>query len=309
MAIRKTTKGKGRNYLSVKEGAGNAYGDFLKSGSHYVYLHKKPNSGEVFYVGLGKYFRCNQVSERNRNRYWFSIYNKYGRYVEIVKKDLTLKEAKLLEIDCIEKYNPVANFTKGGDYCSCAQKIQIHSYDLSGNYVSSYESIMAANIQLNKSIKSQVIRRVLNKENRMCYGFMWRTVKSNKISEYKRAASYKIKKIHCYNKDGFYHKSYDKVSDVFKDGFSRTGVSNVINKLDKTANGYFFNEKKIDVLKIVKPKPALKKPRKVINNITGEIFESISKASKEVCCGTETLRRKLTGERRNNTNMSFYYEE
>jgi hypothetical protein len=309
MAIRKTTKGKGRNYLSTKEGAGNASGDFLKSGEHYVYLHRKPKTNEVFYVGLGKYFRCNQVCASHRNKYWNSIYNKYGRIVEIVNSGLSVEEAKLLEIENIKIYKPVANLTKGGDYCSCAQKIQVHSYSLLGDYVNSYESIMAANITLDKNPKSQVIKRALDKENSMCYGFMWRTSKLKKISPYKKSPAYNIKKIHCYNENGFYIKSYNKVSDVIKDGFSRTGVSNVMNKLDRTTNGCFFNEKKTHALKIVKPKPALKKSRKVIDVITGEIFQSIGKASKKASCGTETLRRKLTGKRRNNTNMIFYYEQ
>ena len=43
------------------------YGDFTRSGRHYVYYHCLPYNGEVFYVGLGKNNRCNQVNQRNNN--------------------------------------------------------------------------------------------------------------------------------------------------------------------------------------------------------------------------------------------------
>lgn len=305
--IRKTTKGKGRNYLSTSEGAGmTAAGSFLRNEKHYVYLHRIPETNEVFYVGLGKYNRCNQVSKGNRNKYWINIYNKYGRTVEVVEKDLTLDEAKSLEVEYIKYYSPKCNLTKGGDAAPNSKKIEVHSYDLKGNYISSYESILDAVISNGGSFKSNAVSKALDKQGRTAYGLMWRTNKEDKIASYKKPLVHNTKEIHCYNKEGCYIKSYAKVKDVIKDGFSRTGVSNVINKNNKTCGGCFFNEEKHDNIYVKHVKPALKKPKKVIDNSNGVVYESISEAAKAINCNRETLRRKLIGQRSNNTNMSYY---
>ena len=291
--------------LSVKKGAGNAFGDFLRSGEHYIYFHRNPFTDEIFYIGLGKYFRCNQVCKGHRNKYWTSIYEKYGRSVEIVKSGLTLDEAKKLEIEYIAKYNPRANFTKGGDGISDVLKVKVYSYDLDGNYVASYESLTEAQVKMTGSPLGTSISRVLDKQNRSRYSFMWSSSKKKKIPPYKKTGAVNIKEIHCYDSQGLYVTSYKKIANVVKDGFSRTGVSNALNKNNKTCSGHFFSESKFDSIS-VSYCPALKESKKVICNKTGKIFSSIQEASNYLGCNRETLRRKLNGLRRNNTNMSIY---
>lgn len=61
-----------------------------------VYIHKKKNSNEVFYVGIGE-FEKRAYSKDSRNRWWKFIVNKYDYDVEITHKDLIWEEACVIE--------------------------------------------------------------------------------------------------------------------------------------------------------------------------------------------------------------------
>lgn len=52
----------------------------------YVYIHRKADTGEVFYVGKGRGTRCNNF--RDRNNYWKRTYLKHGVIVEKVLTNL-----------------------------------------------------------------------------------------------------------------------------------------------------------------------------------------------------------------------------
>ena len=85
-----------------------------------LYQHLKPN-GEIFYIGIGK---CEKraYNKFNRNKHWKNIVNKYGYIVEILYNNLTIKEAKQLEIYLIKYYGRndlktgiLCNMTNGGE--------------------------------------------------------------------------------------------------------------------------------------------------------------------------------------------------
>lgn len=68
---------------------------------YYVYLHRRKDSGEVFYIGKGKNKR--HLSSRDRNKDWKRIVNEYGFYSEIIKENLTNEDASTLEFSLIAK--------------------------------------------------------------------------------------------------------------------------------------------------------------------------------------------------------------
>ena len=93
---------------------------------HFVYIHKNPCNGEVFYVGQGskhggKMERA--YSKRSRSRWWNNYVNKHGLpIVEIVSIDITKEEADKLEMNLIKFYGRkdlnegnLVNLTDGGD--------------------------------------------------------------------------------------------------------------------------------------------------------------------------------------------------
>jgi hypothetical protein len=87
---------------------------------YYVYIHRRKDNNEVFYVGKGKGKRAYSTS--GRNKYWRNVYNKAGRTVEIVEKELSEASAFLLEIELIKFYREcnttLTNITDGGEGCS-----------------------------------------------------------------------------------------------------------------------------------------------------------------------------------------------
>jgi len=94
----------------------------MEDNNWYVYRHLKPN-GEVFYIGIGRaknYKRAN--SKYGRNSYWTNLVNKYGYHAEILSHNLSVDEAKDLEVLLISWYKRIdccggtlVNLTDGGD--------------------------------------------------------------------------------------------------------------------------------------------------------------------------------------------------
>jgi len=91
---------------------------------YYVYIHKKADTGEVFYVGKGTvrkrrksvdYERANCASKRNG--YWANTVNKHGLVVEIVASFISDKDSQRFEIKLIAEYgrDKLVNMTNGGD--------------------------------------------------------------------------------------------------------------------------------------------------------------------------------------------------
>ena len=91
--------------------------------NYYVYIHRKKDNNEVFYVGISrqeKYFRVN--TKTGRNPIWNNIVNKYGFIGEVLYSNLSKEDACLIEKALIKSYGRIntntgvlANLTAGGD--------------------------------------------------------------------------------------------------------------------------------------------------------------------------------------------------
>lgn len=84
---------------------------------HYTYLHRRNDSGAVFYIGKGSASRAH--SSRGRSEYWSRIVKKAGRTVEILAPWRTEREAfdhEVFLISCFRSMGaPIVNMTDGGD--------------------------------------------------------------------------------------------------------------------------------------------------------------------------------------------------
>ena len=88
--------------------------------NYYVYRHRRNDTNEVFYVGIGK--RNRAKSKRYRNLYWHNTVNKYGYTVEVIQENITWEEACEFEIFLISLYGRkdlgtgcLVNMTDGGE--------------------------------------------------------------------------------------------------------------------------------------------------------------------------------------------------
>lgn len=86
-----------------------------------VYLHKRNDTNEVFYVGIGKTPR-RAFSKDMRNRHWKHIVEKVGYIVDILVSETPWEDACKIEKLLIEKYGRkdlglgnLVNMTDGGD--------------------------------------------------------------------------------------------------------------------------------------------------------------------------------------------------
>lgn len=85
-----------------------------------VYQHRRLDTNEIFYVGIGKNEK-RAYATSGRNSYWNNVVKKTGYVVEIVCRDITYEEACFLEIALIAKYGrsdlnegSLTNMTDGG---------------------------------------------------------------------------------------------------------------------------------------------------------------------------------------------------
>lgn len=89
-----------------------------------VYVHKNPQTRQVFYVGIGvNKERAYKFKGKQRNQYWHNYVKKYGEpIVEIIAEFETREQAVELEMRLIAKYGRLCdnsgclvNITLGGD--------------------------------------------------------------------------------------------------------------------------------------------------------------------------------------------------
>lgn len=91
--------------------------------NNYVYQHRRLDTNEIFYVGIGKGMNFRRSRNKStRNNLWKKIVNKTEYKIEIVSENLTRKESIQIEQYLIKYYGRIdlnngslSNFTDGGD--------------------------------------------------------------------------------------------------------------------------------------------------------------------------------------------------
>lgn len=169
-----------------------------------VYLHKRKDNKEVFYVGIGKEKKRAFVVE-NRSNIWKRYINKHEYFVEILIEDISWKEACEIEKELIRFYGrrdlgfgELLNLTDGGDGSlgrkhtdEAKKKIGKSSkernsskkavdkikkkcirYSLSNDFEVEYESIKDASI--NTYIDTSSISKACKNKRKTAGGFIWK---------------------------------------------------------------------------------------------------------------------------------------
>lgn len=83
----------------------------MKTNNYCVYLHRRKDNGEIFYIGSGIEGR-RDVAKNNRSRSWVKIVEQFGFTSEIYKRGLDIDSARLLESQLIEKTPNIINTRK-----------------------------------------------------------------------------------------------------------------------------------------------------------------------------------------------------
>lgn len=76
----------------------------------YVYQHTRNDTGEIFYIGIGK-DKYRKTSKSKRNPLWNNIVKKHGYTVTVTHDDIIWEEACVIEKYLISFYGRVNNST------------------------------------------------------------------------------------------------------------------------------------------------------------------------------------------------------
>lgn len=124
-----------------------------------VYIHKRGDNNEIFYVGIGNPSRPYRKS--SRTQYWHNIVNKAGYSIEILAYNLTKELACVIEKSLIKEYGRrdlntghLVNMTEGGDITIISQKTKDKiSKTLMGHKVSNEtKNLMSKNYKYHNSM-------------------------------------------------------------------------------------------------------------------------------------------------------------
>jgi hypothetical protein len=280
---------------------GQIYCSHTRSGLHYVYAHFEKDTNKLFYIGLGKNNRCNQVHQRNT--YWKNVFKKHGIVIKFIATDLSISDAKNIEKEWILKTNPICNMTMGGEAGESTVRTKVYCYGKNGSFYKTFNSLSDANIYFLKGEKDSRIGRCLSGKRLSAHGFIWKKEYTENIPKYVKPKAHNAKTVYRYNLDGFFIEKLNS-SDSFKEGV-KSGISQCLDR-NYTYKGSFWRNYKVDKIECVVPKPALKEPKKVINSLTGKIYMSISSAAKELGRSGSYLEDRLNGKIANNTTFNFY---
>jgi hypothetical protein len=138
-----------------------------------VYIHKKNDTGEIFYVGIGKEEK-RAYRKDSRTKHWENVVKKHGLIIEIIHKDITWEQACKIEKELIKFYGRLdlntgilINLTEGGEgnsnpFRSEEWKRKQREAKI-GEKNSNYKKPNLQLIELNKSRKGQ--KRPFKKRN------------------------------------------------------------------------------------------------------------------------------------------------
>lgn len=202
------------------------------------------------------------IGESSRNRLSKTIYQYDidGNYINcfnsVSDAAVTLKETPCkISLACRYGLNHIScgyrwSYQYQGEKLNKSQmqnsnyRTEIHQYDIDGNYISSYESIMEA--ERITGISNSKISACAKGKNAYTKNFRWSYVYYEKLEPfdknkymYEKVISPSEKEIYQYTKDGKFIKGYKSMSEAYREtGISFKQISLCRNGKRKSAGGY-----------------------------------------------------------------------
>ena len=202
-------------------------------GVHKTYSHKFDG-----YLGCGVLDYKPSTYRFAQTPFQFAV-AKYGpkNFIRVTLKEFdNLQDALNLEAQLVNKdfikRSDTYNITEGGNLPP-HQCIEVHQYDLNGQYIQSFESIALAT-KILKGTKSLNIARAIKTQGQ-AGGFMWSYNKLEQLPIYEKVN--KPKKVGQYTLDGQLVKVYESVRECKRDF---CGCVHVLAGTRKKAGGFVF---------------------------------------------------------------------
>ena len=162
---------------------------------------------------------------------------------EILFEGLTQKEADEKEREMIAYYRRKGtcyNICNGGsNQLDGARDVKIKQYNLNGEFIKEFNSILEATTELNldRLAEANICACCLGRKYR-AYGYIWRYADSNlEVNPLKRYRE----RICQFTKDWVYVASYKNIADAHRETLiGSTSIGNVLNGWSKSAGGYYW---------------------------------------------------------------------
>ena len=231
-----------------------------------VYLHKSPSN--KVYIGItskddpNKRWCNGHGYKKNRQPLFYNAVKKYGWNNfehRVLFKDITEKDAKLIEIDLIyyyKKINLSYNMTDGGDgTCGKANseharkliseaqtKFSVEQYDLNGNFIARYDSMTDASKAIGKAVYKNNHWHLATgipkacKTGTVAYGYRWKFTSEDKLYISKNKTLKEVVQLSLDNK--FIAKFSSGVDAQNKTGISHKLISACCTGKRKTTKGF-----------------------------------------------------------------------
>jgi len=272
----------------------------LKS-DYYVYVHIRPDTKEIFYVGKGKKYRCN--SKSRRNAYWENVVSKnFGIFiVEKLADNILESLAFELEIEFIKflkaKGFKITNATEGGEGTSgsprpksgewrnkisesASNTLPVLQFSKSGDIVGRYKSIAEAS--KNSGLCSSSISKCCKQKILTVGSFIWRYDDGSSYDLSYNPRNRKSIKISQYSKNKEHIRDYSSVNEAAKNlGLCRSSIIKSCKGKNNFSGGYIwrYNNDHVDKFQYVskrrvRPVSQYTRDNQLVNN-----FKSIKEAS------------------------------
>lgn len=249
--------------------------------NYFLYRHIRLDRNEPFYVGIGtkkQWYTDHKTEYRrayertNRTKYWKNIINKSDFDVEILAESSDYDFIKEREIEFIKLYGrrdlkegTLCNLTNGGEGShgwviseetrlnmikgrrnQIRKGLKVYQYDVDGNFVKEWRSMSTAEKEL--KIPQTSISKYLKGLRILVGNSHWSNIKRESYIGDKKRSN---KKIYQYDKNGFFIKEWNSISEASK--YFNVCNSTIDNGLIHRTNfpcGFYWDYEKKEKIEI-----------------------------------------------------------
>lgn len=171
-----------------------------------------------------------------------TIAKKYGKHVFkkeiIVQGDFNNALLNELERHYIRLYNSNnvgLNLTLGGD-AGCLYRRPLYQYDLEGNYLNEYKSLLDATKAVGGGKDFSI---AVDNPKKSRKGFKWKSYKVENCGKYKGDRGQTRRKVDCYNLQNEYIKTFNSITEAsIEMKVHGSGITNTCSGYNMSAGGY-----------------------------------------------------------------------
>ena len=230
-----------------------------------------------------------------RNQPLYRALRKYGEQnfsfeiIEVCSQDMILEREEywIKYYDCTISNNKGYNLTGGGKSGSHeTQKVPVYQYDLAGNFIKRFDSIVEATVGIGADKDNGLVQNALKRSDKgsMAGGYQWRYEFYEKIPPYEvKSRCYKVA---CYDSQGYLEATFKSTEEAAKCfscdksaiGYCCQGVTKFCkNKIFR----YYDNVplEKIEVPILKRPGPKGKPVAQIKDGEIINVFNSVMEAS------------------------------